>query len=129
MTQSILNHDRAVEIYTAAADAAIIAPTGATSGAAITDLALGGHMPSTVMMKITAAGNATLTDGTVYGYDPIATDWTIIGLLNRGLVITLTAAIGYSQRMVDVGVFSRIAVSGTLSASTATITLKAIEHI
>jgi len=129
MTQSTLNHGRSVALYTAAADAAIIAPTLATSGASIADLQLGSTVPSVLMLTIVAAGSCTFTDGTVYGYDPVSAKWMQIGLLNRGLVITLTAAVGYAQRVIDVGIFSRIAVSGTLSASTATISLTAIDHI
>lgn len=73
------------------------------------------------VVKLTADGNSTLT-GPVYYYGFISADgtdgvWYRLGALNNGEDITLTATMGYAERVNFPGVFDRVAISATVSAS------------
>jgi hypothetical protein len=107
--------------------AALAAPSAAGDGIDITtwDVRVGAVTAQSgyiqAVLALTASGAATLTTPKLYGYGPYgvlgAAAWFIIGDLNAGTAISLTATVGFSQIVQFPCVFTRLAIGGTVSAN------------
>lgn len=77
-------------------------------------LLVGGDVTRYWLLRIFADGAANFT-GSLYGY--LDSAWSQLISLNGGSAIALTEDVGWADRFYDLGVFSRIAVAGSISAN------------
>jgi hypothetical protein len=114
--------NNAVVLHTAAATLA--APSTVAHGASIAGWRQGINAPQRASISIDAAGSLNLTGAIVCGWN--GTTWRKIETLDA--TIALTATLGFEVVIDDLGaLYTRLAVTGTLSASTVTITATPIE--
>jgi hypothetical protein len=82
----------------------------------------------TIVKGESAGGGAvTLDDASLVIYDPIAETWLDAGVLNDGLQISVTDAVGWERPVYDIGFASDVQVVGTASDEL-TITLTPMER-
>lgn len=93
------------------------APSGGSAGAALSTWLEGQFAPSIAVLKIVSAGTVNLTDFWLDVYD--GTNWYQAILLNQGRTIPLLVGKHYTERVLDIGMWSRVACHGTFSASIA----------
>lgn len=125
MERSELINTHRVTLHSAAA--ALAVPTLVTHGGDITSWRLAQHArnrkasPRLACILIDGAGTLDLTAAKLYGWDETSAKWRFLADLNDAGTISLTVTLGYASVLYDVGLYSRLAVSGTLSASTVTV--------
>jgi hypothetical protein len=103
------------------------APSADTDGGDITDWRDGKHCPRLVKLTLFSAASADLSDAWLDGWD--GTRWYQLAKLQDGETISLSNTLGWSETFADVGTFERLAVHGTLSASTLTATATPVEEL
>jgi hypothetical protein len=95
------------------------APSASTDGVANTFLEGGTNTgPRVVELTIDGSTNITFSGVQLCGWD--GSKWRIIRDVRDGKDVTLTATLGYAERLVDIGGFTRFALVGTISAGTVT---------
>lgn len=105
-----------------AAAAALAVPATASDGVDVSTWRTGSTPLGFVqaLIAIDSDASTTLTSPTLYGYGPYgpsgASQWFVIGTLNGGTAIALTAAVGFAQMFQFPCVFTRLAVGATVSA-------------
>lgn len=119
----MISYTQVALLKSVAQAATLPTPSDANSGTSISSWHTGGVSQGfgEALIGLTADGAATVTSPKLYGYGPYgaagAEGWFLIGDLNSGTAISLTATVGYSQIMQFPGVFTRLAVGGTVSAN------------
>lgn len=86
---------------------ALPSPSEATDGVDVSSWAQGGKAPSDYAVAVRVAASSTITDPYLAGYR--GGQWYHIGRLNGGRAMSLTAAVGWAGRSVDLGLFDRVA--------------------
>lgn len=107
-------------------------PTTIADGGALDAWKNGQYAPDFASIAIDADAAGTLTAPVeLIGYDAEDAVWRLLGILNAGSDIVLTATVGFEQRVRDVGVFDRldVACAATTAVTLYTITAKPIEVI
>ncbi len=106
------------------------APSASTDGIALASV--GGYREDIweVYFDLVTTSPIAISAGAyVCGYDEQAEKWRRLGDLNGGNAITLTTGVGYAERMVDLGAYSRLAVVATGDQGTNVYGATPIEHL
>jgi hypothetical protein len=125
-----IDHGSAIVLHAAAATLPI--PTTAASGEAVFEQ-WGSASDEVVVLCIDSDAPGTITNAKLYGYDEVDTKWRLIAEPNNGLSIAMVSSgaiiIGYEERFIDIGKFSRLAMSASISAGNITVSVKKITEI
>jgi hypothetical protein len=107
-----------------------VAPVDVTSGISLTGADSGVSREDIweVYLDHSTGGTIIVSDAYLAGWDEQRSKWTKIGDLNAGEDITLTATVGYSERVVDASAFSRLAVVDTGDSGTHVYGAIPLEH-
>ncbi len=89
----------------------------------------GPFTPDAATCSIDSDGPDTLTSPIIYGWDSGDASWRAIGVLNEGVDISLTAAVGFEQLLNGVGVFAALAVSAGKGAALVTVKFTPITQV
>lgn len=110
------------------AQSALPVPATGSDGADITTIRSSGFATRDGEILIDGSTGITLS-GVVklYGYVTSRARWYLVATLNDAADIALTAAVGYGQRVFDVGTYDRLALAATVSAGTVTVAYVPIE--
>jgi hypothetical protein len=106
--------------------ASLPVPSAAPSSAqldAFDDWEGGRYTPQFATASVDSDGAGTITLATLYGWDVADSAWRAIAQLNRGNTISMTADIGFEERLNDVGIFGALAIAGTVTGGI-TVTVK-----
>ena len=111
-----LGTGKRIQLHTA--DATLPDLTLPTEGAAVTGWRQGKQAPRYIEIAIDANGGAlNLSVAWLCGYDTGLTMWRRLAKIQNGEVVVLTEARGWADTFADIGVYDRLAISGTLSAN------------
>ncbi len=75
----------------------------------------GKYTPQFATASIDSDGTGTITVATLYGWDVADSAWRAIAQLNGGNAVSLTADIGFEERLNDVAIFGALAVAGPVT--------------
>jgi hypothetical protein len=113
MPRSSLIKAKAITLH--AGVASLPAPSDEGDGTSVEEWEQGGRAPARYLIDLSADAPLTLSGAYVAGFRDGA--WKNIGYLNAGEGIDLTADVGWSTPARDLGLFSRLAVVGIVSAN------------
>lgn len=113
---------------------ALPAPSGIPSADTAGDISgwhQGGFSPAHAVIELDAATGATVTIAgpvEVVGFHRGTGKWRVLGVLNAAATITLTAANGFAQLVINVAVYDHIQLrGGAISGGTVNVTATPIE--
>jgi hypothetical protein len=127
MERSELINTHRIKLHDAAAT--LPAPTTVAHGGDISSWRMEGRARARkrssrlALILIDGGGTLNLTASELLGWDDGAAtpSWRFLSTLNGGSTISLATTRGFASRLIDVGLYGRLAVQGTLSASTVTV--------
>lgn len=127
-------HELAVTLHSAVAS--LPEPTLATDGAGLDTWGWQSQRKNAredtaaiMIDKTSGVGDITLATVFLVGFDATDQEWRSLGCLNTGLDITLTDNVGFEERATDIGTADRLALTGTVSTGTITVSAKPIRRV
>lgn len=114
---------RDLEVVIASAVATLPAPSAPPSQAQLDAFAAWGanFTPRLATISIDADGATTITSAVIAAYDIPDAQWRAIAAVNGGLLVSLTADIGYEELLTEVGIFGPLTVYGAVSGGNVTV--------